>query len=432
MLSNILITLFVLVLTTIVLSRLFILPRNIWVLFLAQPLVMSCSPVIVFIGGILSAQMVTDKTLATLPITIMILGVAAGSIPAALLAKKKGRKFAALFGFSITFSACLVASYAIYIANFELFIMASLMFGLSTSFVQQLRFAAIESTADEKNIPTVLSILMLSGIFAAFLGPEVAVMAKDWITSPLGYSGSFMFLAALILVAMLVMLAFNNPIITQQGNEKATRPLLTIAKQPVFLVSIACAAIGFALMSYLMTATPISMHHMHGHSINDTKWVIQTHIAAMFIPSLFTSFLVKRIGLKNLLLLGTILYTIVAVIAFSGEQVIHYWWALLLLGVGWNFLYLTGTSLLPQSYQANERHKVQAMNDFIIFGFQATASLLAGWVLFKAGWHGVVMSSIPFILLLFAVSWYYYRNERKDSQNKLQQQATSPLTTQKN
>ena len=137
-----------------------------------------------------------------------------------------------------------------------------------------------------------------------------------------------------------------------------------------------------------------------------------SHIAAMFIPSLFTGFLVKKIGLKHLLLLGTIIYTVVALIAFSGEQVVHYWWALLLLGIGWNFLYLTGTSLLPQSYHASERHKVQAINDFIIFGFQATASLLAGWVLFKAGWHGVVMSSIPFILLLFIVSWYYYRKDR--------------------
>ncbi|GAA5133374.1 MFS transporter [Thalassotalea piscium] len=412
MLSNILITLLVLIITTIILSRLFTLPRNIWVLFLAQPLVMSCSPVIVFIGGILSAQMVTDKTLSTLPITIMILGVAAGAIPAALLANKKGRKFAALFGFSITVTACLIASYAVYIARFEYFIIASVMFGFSTAFVQQLRFAAIESTKDEKSIPTVLSILMLSGIFAAFIGPEVAVMAKDWIDSPLGYSGSFLFLAVLVIIAMLVMLAFNNPTIIHQPNESATRPLWVIIKQPVFLVSIAAAAIGFALMSYLMTATPISMHHMQGHSINDTKWVIQSHIAAMFIPSLFTGFLVKKIGLTNLLMLGTIIYTIVAIIAFSGEQVMHYWWALLLLGVGWNFLYLTGTSLLPQSYQPNERHKVQAINDFIIFGFQATASLFAGWVLFKAGWHAVVFSSIPFIILLFAVSWYYYRKER--------------------
>ncbi|MGB1197420.1 MAG: MFS transporter [Thalassotalea sp.] len=412
MLTNILVTLMVLVLTALVLSRVFSLPRNIWVLFLAQPLVMSCSPVIVFIGGILSAQMVTDKSLATLPITMMILGVATGSIPAALLAKKKGRKFAALFGFSITFIACLLASYAIYIATFEWFILASILFGLSTAFVQQLRFAAIESTTDENSIPTILSILMLSGIFAAILGPEVAVVAKDWIASPLGYSGSFLFLAVLIVVAMVVMLAFNDPKVSHQQSVTETRSLLAIAKQPVFLISIASAAIGFALMSYLMTATPISMHHMHGHSINDTKWVIQSHIAAMFIPSLFTAFLVKKIGLKNLMLLGTIIYTTVAFIAFSGEQVVHYWWALLLLGIGWNFLYLTGTSLLPQSYQPNERHKVQAMNDFIIFGFQATASLLAGWVLFKAGWHGVVMSSIPFILLLFIVSWYYYRKER--------------------
>ena len=161
-----------------------------------------------------------------------------------------------------------------------------------------------------------------------------------------------------------------------------------------------------------MTATPLSMHHLHGHSLNDTKWVIQSHIAAMFIPSLFTALLVKKMGLKNLMLVGTFIYALVTVIALSGEHVMHYWWALVLLGVGWNFLFLTGTSLLPQSYQASERHKVQAINDFIIFGFQATASLMAGWILFKAGWHVVVLTSLPFILVLFVVSWFYFKHER--------------------
>ena len=176
-------------------------------------------------------------------------------------------------------------------------------------------------------------------------------------------------------------------------------------------------------MSYLMTATPLSMHNHHGHTLLETKWVIQSHIAAMFLPSLITAWLVKKFGLKVLLFTGTIMYGSVAIIALAGEQVMHYWWALVLLGIGWNFLFLTGTTLLPLSYLPSEKHKVQALNDFILFGFQATASLLAGWVLFKAGWHGVVVSSLPFVVILLGVTFYFYKN-----QDSLQQ---SPATTKK-
>jgi len=413
MLINIVITLLLLLITTVVLSRLFSLPKNIWILFLVQPLVMAASPVIVFIGGLISAQMASDPSLATLPITVMILGVASAAIPAALLAKNLGRKKATYLGFSLGLLACIVAMIATSQGNFKLFTLASLFFGMSTAFIQQLRFAAIESISNEKDIPTVLSILMLSGIFSAFIGPEIAVVAKDWIASPYGYTGSFAFIAVLNLLAMLLLAVFKNPVVNHSEQHGEARPLIHIVKQPLFIIAILSAAVGFALMSYLMTATPLSMHHMQGHSLNDTKWVIQTHIAAMFIPSLFTGWLVKRIGLKNVLFIGTLIYCLVAVVAFSGEQVVHYWWALLLLGVGWNFLFLTGTSLLPQSYKPSERHKVQALNDFIIFGFQATASLLAGWVLFKAGWHGVVLSSLPFILVLFIVSWFYAKKQRQ-------------------
>jgi MFS family permease len=418
MLSNILITLALLVLTFLGLQRIFTLPKNVWLLFLVQPLVMAASPVIVFIGGILATSMNADPALVTLPVTVMILGVASAAIPAALLAKKKGRRFATYIGFSLGLIGTLLAMVAALQSSFELFVFASLLFGASTAFIQQLRFAAIESITDSKDVPTVLSILMLSGIFSAFLGPEIAVTAKDWLDSPHGYAGSFLFLAGLFVIAMILMLRFKNTEIKQSDNQGEVRPLSEIIKQPIFIIAILSAAIGFALMSYLMTATPLSMHHLHGHSLNDTKWVIQSHIAAMFIPSLFTALLVKRIGLKNLMLAGTIIYALVTVVALSGEQVMHYWWALILLGIGWNFLFLTGTSLLPQSYRVSERHKVQAINDFIIFGFQATASLMAGWILFKAGWHVVVLTSLPFIVVLFIVSWFYFKKERADSQQE--------------
>jgi len=397
------------VISAVLLTKKFSLPRNISLLFMAQPLVMCSAPIIVFIGGLLSSELTTNASLATLPISLMILGVATGSIPAAMIAKSKGRKFAVFAGFSCLLIAAILAILATKLALFELFAVASFLFGLGGSFTQQLRFAAIESTDNEEDIPKILSILMLSGVFAAFLGPEIAVTAKEWLTSPHGYAGSFLLLALFICLAALIMMFFKEPEIKEISTTGEARPLSIIAKQPLFIIAICTATIGYALMSYLMTATPLSMHHMQGHSLVETKWVIQSHIAAMYIPSLLTPFLVKRIALKGLLILGSVIYIVVALIAFSGQEVMHYWWALILLGIGWNFLFLTGTSLLPQSYKACERHKVQATNDFVLFGFQAFASLMAGWVLFVGGWNYVVLTSLPLIVALIIINIAYFR-----------------------
>jgi MFS family permease len=413
MYSNIIITLVLLLLSTWFMSRMFVLPRNIWLLFMAQPLVLCAPPVIIFIGGILSARMASDASMATVPVTMMILGVASASIPAAMLAKRKGRKFAALSGLSCALFATLTAMVAAMTGSFTLFIFASFCLGLSVAFVQQLRFAAIESAATDEDIPKVLSILMLSGLFHAFLGPEIALASKDLLPSPFGFAGSFLTLSILIVIAMIILSKFEDPKIKADLDSRDARPISKIIKQPIFIIAVLTAAIGYALMSYLMTATPLSMHQIHGHSLQQTKWVIQSHIAAMFIPSLFTAWLIKKFGLKSLLFAGTIIYAGVALIATSGQQVLHYWWALVLLGIGWNFLFLTGTTLLPLSYQASERHKVQATNDFILFGFQAFASLMAGWVLFQAGWHVVVLSSTPFVAALFFITIYFYRREKQ-------------------
>lgn len=409
----ILVVMGLIVVSAIILTKKFQLPRNIGLLFIAQPLVTCAAPIIVFIGGLLSSELTSNASLATLPITLMILGVAAGSIPAAMIAKIKGRKFAVFTGFSCLLIAALLAISATKLALFELFAIASFLFGIGGAFTQQLRFAAIESTSNDDDIPKVLSILMLSGVFAAFLGPEIAVTAKDWLSSPHGYSGSFLLLALFICLAAIIMIFFKEPDMKTVSSSGEARPLSVIAKQPLFVIAICTATIGYALMSYLMTATPLSMHHMQGHSLNETKWVIQSHIAAMYIPSLLTPWLVKKIALKGLLMLGSIIYIIVALIAFSGQEVMHYWWALILLGIGWNFLFLTGTSLLPQSYQPCERHKVQAANDFILFGFQAFASLMAGWVLFTSGWNYVVLTSLPFIVVLIIINIVYFRHQDK-------------------
>jgi len=415
----ILLALVLLVISAAALAKIFKLPKNIWLLFMAQPLVMCSAPIIVFIGGLLSSQMTDNHTLATLPISLMIIGVATGVIPAAMIAKIKGRKFALFSGFSLLVTSALLAMLAAKVGSFEVFTFASFLFGVGGAFTQQLRFAAIESTKNKEDIPQTLAILMLSGIFAAFLGPEIAVVAKDWLNSAYGYAGSFLLLAGFIVISAIIMLFFTNPKSEISASSGETRTLATIVQQPIFIIAVSCATIGYALMSYLMTATPLSMHHMQGHSITETKWVIQTHIAAMYLPSLITPFLIKRVALKGLLIIGCLIYAVVALIALSGQHVIHYWWALLLLGIGWNFLFLTGTSLLPQSYNSNERHKVQATNDFILFVVQALASLMAGWVLFSGGWQWLVLSSLPFIISLFIIAWYFHHLDQKQRPKEL-------------
>jgi len=274
------------------------------------------------------------------------------------------------------------------------------------AFVAQMRFCALESVNDPKDSPKALSILMVGGIFAAILGPELAVAGKDWIASTHGFAGSFIGLACLILLSILVITRLTQTQAIDAKKEEPARQIGHVIKQPIFLVALASAAIGYGLMSYIMTATPLSMHVLQGHSLEETKWVVQSHIIAMYLPSLFSAFLIKKIGIRNLMLIGCLCYFAVVLFAFVGQDVLHYWWVMVLLGIGWNFLFLAGTLLLPHSYQNNERLRVQSINDFSIFAIQATVSLVAGMILFKMGWITLVLCGLPFIVIMLMITVY--------------------------
>lgn len=407
------ISLLALVIATLFLAKVIKVPRNIWLLFLGQPLALSAYPVMVFIGGILGSRIAPDPSLATLPLTLVILTTGVSALPAAVVAKKLGRRYATQLGLFILLLGTVLCSQAAATSSFKVFLAGSVCFGLSMAFIQQLRFAAIESVDSEKDTAKALSVLLLAGIFAAMIGPEMVLFARHWlIESPEGYAGSFLGVSLLICLSMAILIFFQDPQQQQQTDETAARPLTVIVKQPIFIVAVISGAIGYGLMSYIMTATPLSMHQVNGHSLEHTKWVIQSHIAAMYLPSLFTAYLTRKFGLKSLMLSGALIYFVVAAIALSGQQLLHYWWALILLGLGWNFLFLCGTALLPQSYQGSESHKVQALNDFLVFFLQGLFSLLAGWLLFKAGWNMVVYVSIPLTALVFITAIYYYRMEK--------------------
>ena len=389
------------------------LPKNVWVLAIVQPLVMSSAPVMIFVGGLLGTHLAPDPKMATLPLAIMIVGTALFTIPAAMLMKLVGRKQGSLLGLFSAFIGALLAAYAAYVASFLWLLIGSLLMGVSLAFMQQFRFAALESLANPDDAGKAISVLMLGGIVAAFLGPEVALMAKDWVPSPHGFVGSFIGLAGLILLGMLVFTAFKNPQFKDDEIIGEARPLREIMRQPVFIVAVLAGVVGYGIMSFLMTATPVSMHEMNGHSLQDTKFVIQSHIAAMFLPSLFTAVLFKYLGLNRLLLLGSLLYGVVVIFGLMGQHVLHFWWALVILGVGWNFLFVGGTALLPSAYQPSERFKVQAANDFIVFAIQAIASLSAGWLVFAFGWNWLIIACIPVTVLMFAITLWYMRQNQK-------------------
>jgi len=385
-------------------------PLNVWLLAIAQAFVGSVGSMVVFIGGLIGAEIAPEKKLATLPIAAIIIGTAISTIPVSLLMKKIGRKKAFIYILIFSILLAFLVSYAVFIGNFYLFCSFILFFGVTNAAVMQFRFTAMESVS-HKLIPKSASTVLLGGLFAAYLGPEFGLFGKDLFSVP--YSGSFVLLSILFMVGLIIFMFFKN-VKTQETkiNEKP-RTLKIILKQPVFWLALSSAAVGYAIMSFVMTATPISMHKIDGHSIALTKNVIQSHIVAMYLPSLFTAWIIKKIGIPNMLLLGLLSYTICVAVAYYGQDVTSYWVALVLLGLGWNFLFIGGTSLLPESYRSSERFKVQATNDFLIFGAQAIAALTAGSIIFHLGWKMLLLINIPFIIIQLSIifRWKYQKSK---------------------
>jgi len=376
--------------------------RTLVVLTFAQCFGQTAAPILVLLGGIVGAQIAPSVDWATLPIAIQIIGIASATIPASYLMSKVGRKAGFLAGNALAIFAALFAAFSIYQQSFALFCIASFLIGNYIAFLQQFRFAVAESVPREQ-IPKCLSFLMLAGIVAAMLGPEVGRRFSVIDGLP-DYVGSFLGMAALLTVSFLILLVFyRNTTIASQDQTRTSRPLGQIFKQPTLILAIASAAVAYSVMSLIMTATPLSMHEMDHHSLDDTTRVIQSHILAMYVPSFFSGFLISWLGAKRIIKAGFVLMIICVLIGWGQPEFVNYWGALVFLGVGWNFLFLGGTTLLTQSYRSSERFKVQAVNDFLVFGLQAVGSLSTGFLLASIGWSGVMLFTLPLLLLLVPV-----------------------------
>ena len=384
------------------------LPRNVWILTVCLALFMSLSVFMVFMAGIIGSTLAPVKSLSTLPVATIVVGTAVSIIPAIRLMSIFGRKKVFLSSCVYTILLIGLCIFSIVNKSFYLFCFASFCLGGTVGVMQQFRFAAIESVELELR-PKATAVVLLGGIVSAFLGTEIATLGKDYFDTD--FVGSFIILSLLFIIAFILMCFFKPAEKFKQQIDNSKRSLIEIIKQGSFIVAVCAAITGYVVMSFVMTATPVSMHIMDGFSLHHTKSVLQAHVIAMFLPSLFTALIVKYLGLTRMMLLGVIFFFASVFIAYSSHALSSYWWSLVLLGLGWNFLFIGGTNLLPKSYNENEKFKVQSINDFLVFGLQAIAALSAGWFVFNFSWEVVLLSVIPLLFFqLFILLWWLKNN----------------------
>ncbi len=391
--------------------------RNLAVLLGAQLCFTSGSVLLVTIGGIVGSQIAPTPSLATLPVSLMVLGTAATTIPAAMLMQRFGRRLGFSAAAAVGIAAALLGARALADEAFWGFAGAALGIGATLAFAQQFRFAAAESVEPER-AGQAISLILLGSIGGALLGPELVARSAE-LDPQRPFRFAMFALAGLHVLAglMLATLRDGHRIETTE-DEAPARPLSEVVRQPLFLTAVLGGVVGQGVMTYLMTATPVSMHVVEGHAIAETAGVIRAHVVAMYAPSLASALLIGRFGAERLMGAGIVAMLITVALGLSGREVMHYWFALVLLGIGWNFLFVGGTTLLVGSYRPSERFRAQAVNDFSVFGTSAMASLAAGSVMLTFGWTSVLLSALPALaLMIVALGWNAAR--RADAQAPL-------------
>ena len=379
--------------------------KNLFILTICQIFSFTAPPITVFISGIVGLKLSPISSIATLPTSLSIVGTAVFSIFAAKIMSKIGRKRGFILSSIYTSASALLASYSIFTENFILFCISCFIIGTGIAFTHQYRFAAAE-TVEKKESSRAISILLLAGILSAIIGPNVANFSKDLIADHL-YSGTYVSLSILTILPVFFLLFYKtdkNPKI-ENNKKDVQRSYLELLANPIILQAIVTAAFAYSIMSFLMTATPISMYKIHGFTLGSTSIVIQLHIIGMFAPSLITGTLVQKFGHTKIIYAGASIYLMCIVLSFLEQSFINYTISLILLGIGWNFLFITGTSLLVLCYSNKEKFKVQGFNDIIVFSIQAIASLSAGYSIISFSWNQINLICIPLVIMIILISY---------------------------
>jgi MFS family permease len=366
---------------------------NVAILAAAQALVLSASVLAMTLGALVGGQLAPDKSLATLPIAAIVIGTALTTIPAALFMRRVGRRVGFLTGASFGVASGLLSAYAVYVGAFLPFVVAHALLGVYQGFTNYYRFAAGEAAALDFR-SRAISWVIAGGVVAAVLGPQLAYWPRDWWAPQ--FLGSYLAQAALGAAALLALTQLRIPKLRPAEVRAPGRSWIELARQPAFLVAMGGAAVAYAVMLLVMTATPVAMVG-HGHGVGDAVQVIQWHVLGMFAPSFFTGTLIARFGAPRVMAVGFTLLAGHVAIALAGTELLHFLSGLVLLGVGWNFAFVGGTALLTSAYREGEQAKAQAINDFVVFGTVAAASLSSGWLYHQFGWETLNLVALPFL-----------------------------------
>ena len=379
-------------------------------LVLCQLISATGSIVIVTLGGLIGTTLSPDPALATLPVSIMVISVAAVAIPAAMLMKRIGRKAGFALASLSAIVSMLLAAWALEQQSFVWFVVAAGLLGINMAFTQQYRYAAAESV-DTRFVGRAISMVLLGAIGGAFLGPDLVTRGQFWVEG-VPNAGTLLAVSALYVIQFILLLFLGRFDAEHESAAKESpRPLGQIVRQPVFIVAVISGTAAYAVMSFIMTATPIAMHVSDGFTLAETAFVIQSHVLGMYVPSLFSGFLLDRMGTVRVMAIGAIALLISCLIAWYDHTYIHYWGALVALGIGWNFLYVGATTMLTFTYQGSERFKAQGINEFSVFGSAGAGSLLAGTIVHLYGWTPLVLLPVP-VLLIVLMGLYLVRNNQ--------------------
>jgi len=373
--------------------------RNALVLAAAQALAGGNNTVIVSTASIVGAALAPNAGLATLPITAMVMGMWIGSLPVGWLARRYGRRAALQTGSAFGVLSGLISCFAVLHASFALLLFGTFCGGLYAAAHMSYRFAAADTASDAFR-PKAVSYVLAGGVFAAVIGPQLVILTKD-LLSPHLFAASYLGQSACAAIAAVVLQFVKVPPLHERRLARG-RPLTEIMRMPRFVVAVACGVASYAMMNMVMTSAPLAMIGC-GHTVTDAALGIQWHVLAMYAPSFFTGALIARFKVERVTAFGLLLIALTAVVAISGISIAHFWGALVLLGMGWNFSFIGATTMVTQCHYAHERTKVQSFNDFLIFGSMALSSFSSGQLLSLFGWNAINEMIVPVILVVLAM-----------------------------
>ena len=357
---------------------------------------------VVLLGGIITSQIMLLESLATLPMTLMIIGIAISAPIASRFMSIWGRQKGFLFSSILSSLALILCSIAIYNQSFYVFALGNLLIGSSQAFIHQYRFAASESVPKEY-IPRSISIILLLGIISALLSSYFAVYYKDYFPDNL-FLGSYIFLSITAIIPFFILLFYDDNQNIKSKSSFHFETVISLLKNIKILQSIISAGFGYFTMAIIMTATPLHMHLVNKFTLFETSIVIQLHVIGMFLPSLITGDLINKFGHKKMIYAGIIIMFSTIASHFIFENYYGYMIGLILLGVGWNFLFVSGTSLLVVSYNKEDKFLAQGLNDFVVFSSQSIGALSAGILLFSTSWKTLNLICLPLLILLLLFS----------------------------